>query len=144
MSRLQYNFTVDLKQLLFITQSHFKNRNITFKTIFPASVLMQQKPNKIIREVQKYCTHLHYVSPTLSFSHPVKAWTVVELSLLGYLVGQIVSWLTHLERGKKWRVRGEKKRGIKLAMGEVGGRIIWGMLWIYGETWEQQGSFRAW
>lgn len=80
-----------------------------------------------------------------SISHPVTAWTVVELSLLGSVVGQIVSWLTHQEGGTEQRVRGEKAGGIKgaTAKWEEG----WGrgteVHYIHGESSEQQGYFRA-
>lgn len=59
---------------------------------------------------------------SLVLSHPVTAWTVVELSLLGSSVGRIVSWLTHQEGGMERWVGGEKAGGIKEATGEVGGR----------------------
>lgn len=60
---------------------------------------------------------------SLALSHPAMAWTVVEPSLLGSLVGLIVSWLTHQKGGKERWVRGEKAGGIKAATSEVGGRM---------------------
>lgn len=90
----------------------------------------------MIKEGDEYCTYLLSVSSSLSFSHPVMAWTVVELSLMGSLVGQIVSWLTHQERGKERRVRGEKAGGIKGAMGEVGGRMREGDRGALHSWWE--------
>lgn len=47
----------------------------------------------MIKDSHEYPTYLLAVSS----SHPAMAWTVVELSLLGSSVGQIVSWLTHQE-----------------------------------------------
>lgn len=59
---------------------------------------------------------------SLVLSHPVTAWTVAELSLLGSSVGRIVSRLTHQEGGMEQWVGGEKAGGRKEATGDVGGR----------------------
>lgn len=60
---------------------------------------------------------------SLRLSHPVMAWTVVELNLLGSLVSQIVSWMTHQERGKEQRVREENAAGRKGGLAEMGGSM---------------------
>lgn len=89
------------------------------------------KEGRWIQYVPSRCLFL-----SLILSHPVMAWTVVELRLLGSVVDQIVSWLTHHEGGKERRVRGEKAAGIKAATGEVGGRMREGDRGTLHPWWE--------